>query len=117
MNKPAATSPFAAMTHQEQRHQWNVWHARQDATRPVEDERPPESVQQLPDRAPEAPPEAPASPPEMPVSPAAPVLRPHHGQYDAVIRRLRAAGRQTQQFVSTSVSPEDSTVQPPSGRP
>lgn len=123
MKKPAAASPFAAMNHQEQRHQWTVWHAQQDATRPAPPEK--DGLQQLPDRE-EKP--RPASQPEEKAStaptPAPPPPQPHHGQYDAVIRRLRNAGRQTQQFVPAAPSSEPmpasvqaSTVQPPSGNP
>ncbi len=36
MKEPAATSPFAAMTRQEQRHQWNVWHAQRSSAPTVE---------------------------------------------------------------------------------
>ncbi len=36
MKEPAATSPFAAMTRQEQRHHWNVWHAQRNAAPTVE---------------------------------------------------------------------------------
>lgn len=111
MKRPAATSPFAALTHQEQRHQWTVWHAEQDATRPVESEG--ERIQVLPERREEAP--QPAAQPTQTV-PAQP--QPiYHSQYDAVIRRMRNAGRQTQQFVSVASALEQSTTQPESGNP
>lgn len=125
MKKPAATSPFAAMNHQEQRHQWTVWHAQQDATRPAVPEK--DGLQQLPDRE-EKPQPAPQPEEKAPAAPPPAQQQPHHGQYDAVIRRLRNAGRQTQQFVpasspvppsapSVSASASESTTQPPSGSP
>ncbi len=96
MKDPAAVSPFAAKSSQEQKEQWIWWQCQRDALLPVE-----ERI--------EKPPEVPSKPvaEEMPIQPVrAPI---HHSQYDAVIRRMSTAQKQALHYTSVS---EESTTQP-----
>lgn len=129
MKEASAASPFAAMTKQEQRHQWNVWHAQQNATRPVVQEKKAEtaSVRSLPEERPSSRAETEPKPeerkrpaqttpqpqerrPMVQVPPAqvqtVPGTSTHHGQYQAVLRRMRQAGSHTSAFSSTDAKPE-----------
>lgn len=116
MKEPAATSPFAAMTHQEQRHQWNVWHAQQSSAPTVElSKGQAQSVRSLPreeraqeEEAPQAKPKESASDTSRDAEPqqrSAPVMtmpKPHRGQYQAVLKRMEQAGRHTSAFASAN---------------
>ncbi len=141
MKEPAATSPFAAMSRQEQRHQWNVWHAQQSSAPTVELPRaqtppvrslPKEEEAQEQAKPQESVPETPRDTQPQPRS--APVMatpKPHYGQYQAVLKRMEQAGRHTSAFASANppstaamrtaaplsapIAPENSTVQPESG--
>jgi len=96
MKDPAAVSPFAAKSSQEQKEQWIWWQCQRDALLPVEERM-------------EQPPEAPLKPAEeeMPFQPVRPKI--YHSQYDAVIRRMRTAQKQASHYTSVS---EESTTQP-----
>ena len=76
--KPVDQSPFAAMDPREQKEQWICWQAARSR----------EAAQ--PEPLPEL------SPPrcEKPAVPPAP--RPRHGQYDAIIRRMKDARRRAE---------------------
>ena len=80
------SSPFAALTSQEQKERWICWQcARESQRRVAEPEPVPERMPEL--RLPQAP--APASAP--------PRQRPHHSQYDAVMRRMKDARLKAQE--------------------
>lgn len=101
MKEPMPTSPFAAKTPQELRHQWTVWQAQQDVTRPV--------VNRLQTRDEEMPAEEAPAPHEAP--PPQPVRIPsRHGQYDSILRRMKNAGQQATNYI-----PVDTVTQPASG--
>lgn len=85
MKDPAITSPFAAKTSQEQLEQWNWWHSQQDATTPVPETEETSLAAQLRD-------------PEPPLHSIEPPARPHHRQYDAVMKRMTQARKQTGAF-------------------
>lgn len=91
MKDPAAISPFALKSSQEQKEQWIWWQCQRDALLPVEDK----AV------------ESPVPPLKMPSEPeeerhAAPAMRAptYHSQYDAVIRRMKTATKQTGSYTS-----------------
>lgn len=127
MKEPAATSPFAAMTRQEQRHQWNVWHAQHNDAPTVElSKEQAQSVRSLPreERAQEEAAyqaKAQANPQTKPQESAPDTARdtqsqqsqqnsahvmampkPHRGQYQAVLKRMEQAGRHTSAFASAN---------------
>lgn len=110
MKDPAAVSPFAAQTRHEQQEQWIWWQCQRSASTAAESPRmePPAAVPVPSLTLPTAPLQPPAS--------AAPVQRraTHHGQYDAVIRRLRSATAQTGHYTSCASIPERQ-MQPSSG--
>lgn len=93
MRAAASVSPFAAKTSQEQKEQWIWWQCQKDATVPVVEnpaameERP--AVNRLPEREtqqrelPEAANRPSTNPPVM--------MQPHHRQYDAIMKRMKAA--------------------------
>ena len=90
---PAARSPFAALTGREQMEQWIVWQSQHDATRPVEETT---LASQLPE-------------PEMRRHAPQPAIPrpPHHGQYDAVIRRMNNARQHAVIYVNAAQSASD----------
>lgn len=93
MKAPAAVSPFAAKSSQEQKEQWIWWQCQQPAGIPVESktiDRPasPQVPQlQLPrqEKAQEPPPQ------RRPI---------RHSQYDAVVKRMQNATRKTKAYTS-----------------
>ena len=97
-------SPFAAKNSQEQKEQWIWWQCRKDAVLPVQPEVPIEEKanHETVNRE------------ETLYARHAPQYSVHHGQYDAVIKRMKAATQQAK--VYTSVEP-DSTRQFSSGSP
>ena len=109
MKESARMSPFAAKTRQQQQEQWIWWQCQQGATSPV-----PESS--LPPKASAEPAVSPAQPAEEAGTANTSMQRrnTYHGQYDAVINRMRTAMRQTGQYTSCSSSPERQK-QPSSG--
>ncbi len=112
MKEPSATSPFAAKTSQEQRHQWTIWQAQQDYTRPVENrpENKETEVGSAPLSAAPLPPKTPVKADQSPITP------PHRSQYHAVIQRMRAAGKQAGTFTSVSSTAAPSGAQTASGQ-
>lgn len=90
MKTSETCSPFAALTSQEQKERWICWqcdqelrqHAGTEASKPLPELRLPH---------PPAPKETPSR--EAPLRPRQPI---HHGQYDAVLRRMKDARRQAQ---------------------
>ena len=91
MKAPAAVSPFAAKSSQEQKEQWIWWQCQQPAGIPVEtreiDRPAPVPELQLPRQK---------KPPEP-----QPQRRPtRHSQYDAVVKRMQNATRKTKAYTS-----------------
>lgn len=107
MRQAARVSPFAAMTNQEKLAQWIVWQSQQDMTRPVmqHDANRIESVSEEATRV-----DSKTDRSRLPHE----TIHSHHGQYDAVIRRMANAQRGAIRFVDANHSPE-STRQPASG--
>ncbi len=101
MKEPMSTSPFAAKTPQELRHQWTVWQAQQDVTRPVAN-MPQSGDEAMPA---EETPEPPQAPPPLPKR-----ILSRHGQYDSILRRMKNAGQQATNYI-----PVDTVTQPASG--
>lgn len=86
MKTSETCSPFAALTSQEQKERWICWQCDQEQRQRAE----PEAPKPLPElRLPKVP--APSV-----SAPAAPRQPIHHGQYDAVLRRMKDARRQAQ---------------------
>ena len=90
MKEPAATSPFAALSPQEQLEKWICWQSQKQpdetpVTKPTGTDLKSESVLHL---------QKPTASQETYV--------PHHSQYDAVIRRIQKAQRQTAAYISCS---------------
>lgn len=98
MKEPAATSPFAAMTSQEQKERWICWQSQKQLnetiiTKPTVDDVRSESVLHTSKQTASWECEA-----------------THHGQYDAVIRRMKQAQQRTLTY--TSCASGDGTRQP-----
>lgn len=74
-------SPFAALTPQEQKEQWICWQAAHQ--RALEPEK-------LPDL------HLPETEPKRPAPPVPPMPLARHGQYDAIIRRMKQARQHAQ---------------------
>lgn len=93
MKDPAAVSPFALKSSQEQKEQWIWWQCQRDALLPVEEKAVESPVPPL---------KMPAEPEQEKTGfPIAPMRAPtYHSQYDAVIRRMKAATRQTGDYTS-----------------
>lgn len=101
MKTPAAFSPFAAKTSQEQKEQWIWWQCQQDAAIPVDltDKTDARSVPEL--KLPKA--EETERKEEKPTAAQLPTRQPtRHGQYDAVLRRMRDATRQASTYTSVN---------------
>ncbi len=100
MKEPAAVSPFAALSRQEQKEQWICWQCQRgpeqvEAKPTAEDDR---SVSLPGFKLPTQEPSKPTEDPKKPTTVARP--RPYHGQYDAVIRKMKQAQRQTGAYTS-----------------
>lgn len=96
MRSPAAVSPFAARTRQEQKEQWIWWQCQQDATMPAE-------TKPIPDKTAAAVPELQLPQSQEPKQPEniAPPRQPiRHSQYDAVVRRMQKASGQVRNYTS-----------------
>lgn len=127
MKEPAATSPFAAMTRQEQRHQWNVWHAQHNDAPTVElFKEQAQSVRSLPreegaqeeaafqakaqanpqtkpqESAPDTARETQGQQTQQSSVPVMAMPKPHRGQYQAVLKRMEQAERHTSAFASAN---------------
>lgn len=83
MREPAKTSPFAALTPQEQKEQWIWWQCQHPA-----------GIQETDLTA------APSLPQEIRSSPQQPTPAPRHDQYNAVLRRMREAGKHAGDYQS-----------------
>lgn len=95
MRAPAAVSPFAAKTSQEQKEQWIWWQCQQDATMP-------EETRPIPDERPRSVPEL-KLPQQEEAKPTAVQHKrqpTRHSQYDAVVRRMQNATRQVRGYTS-----------------
>lgn len=116
MKEPASASPFAALSSQEQKEKWICWQCQHAAEYIPTDEPTKESVRSV--SLPELHlPQSPAK--EMTDRRSNPtVVRQnsliHHGQYDAVIRRMKTAQRQAGAYMSW-IEEGDSTRQRSSG--
>lgn len=82
MKEAFTSSPFAALSPQEQKEQWIWWQCQH----PTE-----QHALQM---------EQPADETPQPVNPPPPVPAPHHGQYIAVLQRMQAAGQRTGDYRS-----------------
>lgn len=94
MKAPAAVSPFAAKSSQEQKEQWIWWQCQQPAAMPVAaaiDQPPAPQVPELELPRPEEKPEPEPQPQRQPT---------RHSQYDAVVRRMQNATRQAKAYTS-----------------
>jgi len=102
-------SPFAAKSRQEQKEQWIWWQCRNDAVLPVADAAIPEEAEEKNIEM-----NQPAE--ESGKEKGTPVMRPviHHGQYDAVVRRMKSATQQARHYTSASL---DTTIHSSSGSP
>ena len=110
MKEPAVTSPFSAMNPREQKEQWICWQCAHEATATVSTK---PTVQN--DRSVSLPPlhlpnAEEAKPTECTKKPTESrfCAKPHHGQYDAVIRRLQDACQRAGRY--TSCTAEVSSV-------
>lgn len=92
MKDPAAISPFALKSSQEQKEQWIWWQCQRDALLPVKENT--EEADVPPLHLPHV------SQDETPQQPIPMRAATHHSQYDAVIRRLKAATKQTGDYTS-----------------
>ena len=84
MREPTKTSPFAALSPQEQKEQWIGWQCQHPAGQRETDLT----------AAPTLPKEIRTDPPQQP-APA-----PRHDQYNAVLRRMREAGKHAGDYQS-----------------
>ena len=85
MKTSETCSPFAALTSQEQKERWICWQCDQELRQ--------HAGAQAPKPLPELRLPKPPAPRETPPRPRQPI---HHGQYDAVLRRMKDARRQAQ---------------------
>jgi len=92
MKDPAAVSPFALKSSQEQKEQWIWWQCQRDALLPVEEAAVEESVPPLKMTS--------AAEAETTPIPALRRARTYHSQYDAVINKMKAATKQTGSYTS-----------------
>lgn len=92
MKDPAAISPFALKSSQEQKEQWIWWQCQRDALLPVKENMEESDVPPL-----HVPPVVREEAPQQPIPMRAAT---HHSQYDAVIRRMKAATKQTGDYTS-----------------
>lgn len=110
MKEPAMTSPFSAMNSREQKEQWICWQCAHGtgapaAAKPTEQNE--RSVPLPPLHLPNAEESKPTVCTEKPTNSRF-CAKPHHGQYDAVIRRLQSAGQRAGRY--TSCTAEVSSV-------
>ena len=83
MKDASATSPFAALSSKEQMERWACWHGQRMDTKPTCDDLESESV-------------CDESKPTL----SHMTFKPHHSQYDAVVRRMRKASQQAMSYSS-----------------
>lgn len=81
MKNAASTSPFAALNSKEQMERWACWHSQKMTLEPTGKK--PESV----------------SSEDKPTG-GRNVYKPHHGQYDAVVRRMQKASNQALHYAN-----------------
>lgn len=111
MKEPASASPFAALSSQEQKEKWICWQCQHTAEYIPTDEPTKESIRSVP--LPEL---------RLPQSPAKETTDRRsnptaiqqktsirHGQYDAVIRRMKTAQRQASAYTVWSKEVESTT--------
>lgn len=91
--QPSTVSPFAALDTKEQMEQWIWWQCQHDQGKNAEEA---SLDAQLPNSKEQAAAE--------PVKAAIAMLPVHHGQYDAVIRRMHAAGKRTTAYIPCTES-------------
>ena len=110
MKEPANSSPFSAMSPREQKERWICWQC-DHGTEKSEPAKPTEENEQsvllpplcLPNTEEPKPTACTVKPTESRL-----ITKPHHGQYDAVIRRLQLAGQRAGSY--TSCTEEVSSV-------
>lgn len=111
MKEPASASPFAALSSQEQKEKWICWQCQHAAEYIPTDEPAKETIRSvsLPElRLPQSPAKEAT---DCRSNPTAVQQRPliHHGQYDAVIRRMKTAQRQASAYTVWSEEVESTT--------
>ena len=96
--QPSAFSPFAALDTREQMEQWIWWQCQhpKDETKGRTDIDP-QVLPELKAEMPQKEQDHQAVKDEKPVSVSMPPIR--HGQYDAVLRRMNAAGKRTSAYI------------------
>ena len=102
MKEPATTSPFAAMNSREQKEQWicvQCAHAPIDQHFPKPTERDERSVLSGTPTIPDTPVDKPTNSRSKQTE-GRYLTKPHHGQYDAVIRRMQSAGQRAGHYTS-----------------
>lgn len=102
MKEPATTSPFTAMNSREQKEQWICW---QCARTPVDQYTPKPTDQDVRSVSSETSGDQSITDIKPTTSLSEPtesryLVRPHHGQYDAVIRRMQSAGQRAGRYTS-----------------
>ena len=110
MKEPAMTSPFSAMNSQEQKEQWICWQCAHEANSPANSNPTMQNDRSVSPQPLHLPNMEEAKPTECTTKPTESrfCVKPHHGQYDAVIRRLQAAGQRAGRY--TSCTAEVSSV-------
>ena len=94
MKEPAVQSPFAALNSKEQKEQWIWWQSQHPADTTVREDIDPVLNTELPAL------KLPGQ--EAKTVNRQPPIRYHHGQYDAVVRRMNAARRQAAAYMPWS---------------
>lgn len=89
MGRPTAISPFAAMTRQQQKEQWICWQSQKQSKvtdikqEPTDADLGSESVLEA----------------SKPTESRASEFKIHHGQYDAILARMKQAQKQARSYI------------------
>lgn len=98
MKEASSQSPFAALNAKEQKEQWIWWQCQHPVNEAVKTDIEPTSLPEL--RLPGEPEKTGEQEAVRPSAPQAPMAaRIHHGQYDAVVRRMNSARRQATTYI------------------
>lgn len=85
MKEASSSSPFAALSSKEQLERWACWHSQRMQEEPTDEKTEPESVVTKAEQ-----------------TDSRHSFRPHHSQYDAVVRRMQLACQRTKHYMDTS---------------
>lgn len=91
--QPSTVSPFAALDTRQQMEQWIWWQCQHDRDKTAEDAALDAQLPEAKEQATDEPAKAAITMPPV-----------HHGQYDAVIRRMHAAGKRTTAYIPCTES-------------